>query len=461
MPTPTVLAVPAAAPPTDEASPLGALVLDLSSALSDAGIPHAFQRGHRDLPHLPLGSDVDLALRARDLAHFRELLRELCAASGARVLARHDAGGLRQHHLHARDSRGGHHFLDLDVHLTETCLGVPFLQAEDLLPDPPAIDGLPEAAPAAGAWADLLGAHLSLGHVKPAYRAALAARSNDPAVLEVGARLFGTKRARALLATLEDGARLQMRARADRRVLLLRAMARTPFAALLGLVSVAWASKLRPIWRPRGLSVAFLGTDGAGKTTLLDALRAQLDPSFRSAENGVLKLRPGWLPQLDRIVHLGRTTQGPSDWSRPHRARPSGRLVSNLRVLYYGLDYSLGYLLRVVPRRRRNSLLIFDRWFDDFLVDPKRCRVRPGTLTARLLSRWLPSADAVIVVSASLEHIRERKQELTEEESARQIAAYERLAGRGGRYHLIRNDGPLDETLAAILDALFPEAVDR
>ncbi|MFT5050715.1 MAG: hypothetical protein ACI8QZ_002118 [Chlamydiales bacterium] len=440
---------------TASASPLGQVIIDLSRELDMAGAAHAFQRGARDLPALRPGGDVDMVVRARDLALFSRTLEQVCSEHGARVRSRHRVADLLQHHLHIRTEDGSHHLVDLDVHVSETCFGVPFLGSDELLGDTRDARGLPQADAAAGAWADVLGAHLVGGRVRSSYRRALHALRNDAGTLALGARLFGQARAERILSCLEHPDAMRAGHSADRFALLRRSFMRAPLASLSGFMRLVWATRVRPLYRPRGLTVAFLGTDGAGKTTVLERVRERLDPCFRSSESGVIKLRPGLIPQLDRLVHMGRVTQDLSDWSQPHRAAPSGRLMSNLRVLYYGLDYTIGYWARILPRRRRNSLLLLDRWFDDYHVDPLRFRVRPDTLAVRMLSGLVPRPDAVIVVTARPELVQARKQELTERESARQVAAYEALATGGAHYHLIRNEGTVEQAVDAVLDALL------
>ena len=459
---------------TLESEALGSLICSVADRLEQLGVPHAFLRGYQELPRTRSGSDVDLLLPARERRRFEELLRQACAERGARIWQRFRAGFLTQFHLHQRSPDGRHTFLVLDLHSSEACFGVPFMDAAVLLPDAPGAapglrdPGLRSARPAAGALANFLGPYLSGGVVRDDYAdelaACLADEQPDPGqgtAHRLLAGLFGERLAadlaRELAARDLDG--LRARARQARRVLLLRRFLRAPLRSLGGLLSFYYGARLRPLWKPRGLFLAFLGTDGAGKSTVLEALERELAPVFRSAESGTWHLRPKVLPQLDSVLHLGRSTYTLEDMSRPHRAKPSGPLLSNLRVTYYWLDYVIGYALKILPRRRRPSLILFDRYFYDYLVDPLRCRVRRDTLLARVLARLVPKPDGVVIVTARYELVRARKQELSPEESAFQIAAYEALAqsetGDHPRYHLVRNDGTVEEAVGSLLDQVF------
>lgn len=433
---------------------------DAVSELEREDIPFVFLRGHRTFPVVPVGSDVDIALGRGEVRRFERRLETACERHAVVVRERFVAGSLRQYHLHARSAPGRHAFLSIDVHTAEAHFGIPFLQAEELIGDERDARGLRVPAPHAGAWVDFLGPYLSGGVVRADYAARLrrALATDGDAARALGARLFGRAVAAALGSALERDDRDALCALAlrSRRALVTRCLRRAPLRSIAGLAAFAWGTRVCPLLRPRGLMVAFLGTDGSGKSTLVQETARVLGPAFR-AEADVWHLRPGLLPQLDRVVHLGRATQGPTDWAVPHRAPPSGRLLSNLRVAWYALDYWIGYLVRILPRRRRRRVVLFDRYFYDYLVDPLRFRVRPGTWLVRALAPLVPRPDAVIVLSADVDTIRVRKRELERAECARQIQAYEALAAAGGRFHLVRTDGSPREAVGSILDALFPE----
>lgn len=448
-------------------SSIARLFVDLPIVLRDAGIEHAFLRGLERYPARRPGADVDVLVRPADLPRAVESVSSACRELGATRWGLHAGPALRQLHLYGVDGDGNHEFLSIDLHAAETCFGVPLFTAAELLaevdPDAGSVGGRasrPRRLRASvSAVVNFLPSYLASG-VPDVERLAKLARAIDaePGRTEHLLReaLGGDCGAFVESARAHDVGALAAAAPRLRRRALGRAIRRSPRRALGGVLACAWAARIAPLWRPRGRFVALLGTDGSGKSTLAEALADRLRPAFRSAESGIWHLRPGLLPQLDRVVHFGRATQGPDDWARPHRARPSGRLVSNLRVLWYAADYFAGYVARVLPRRRRNSLVVFDRYFHDYLVDPERCRVRRGTLAARLFSALVPRPDAILVVTAPLEAVRARKQELAPEETARQLAAYENLAARGGRFHLVRNGGSLERSVQDALHALFP-----
>src|SRR5262249_48876636 len=152
-------------------------------------------------------------------------------------------------------------------------------------------------------------------------------------------------------------------------------------------------------WRPPGLHMAVLGPDGAGKSTLLENLRGRLAPCFSSQR--VFKFRPD---VFKRII--------PGVDPDPHGREPRSRFVSWLKVLYYFVDWWLGWFLLVWPACVRRGLVVFDRNFDDMLVDQRRYLIQRSGWLVRLLHRWLPRAEVTFVLDGDAHALHVRKPEL-------------------------------------------------
>jgi len=192
--------------------------------------------------------------------------------------------------------------------------------------------------------------------------------------------------------------------------------------------------------------VALLGADGTGKTSVGDELHAELKSSFRSAWNRTIKLRPGLLPQLGRLVGKKPTAE---EFARPHRSKPSGTVGTWLRASYYWLDYTLGYAIKVLPLRRRNTLILFDRWIDDWLVDPARYRLRANSRYVAWLVSRAPRPDVTLVTTAPQRVVRSRKREVEARETLRQLTAYESYADARSDVFLTDTSISLDRSVDA------------
>ena len=183
----------------------------------------------------------------------------------------------------------------------------------------------------------------------------------------------------------------------------------------------------------RGLCLAVLGPDGAGKSTLITNLEQELKGAFR--RTAVFHLMPGL---LKRKANQGAVTD-------PHGKPPRSPLVSFLKLLYYLLDYHLGYWLKVRPALVRSTLVLFDRYYDDLLVDPKRYRYGGPLWLARWLRRLIPRPDLWLILDVPEEEILRRKQEVPVEELRRQREAYRRLAMELPNAFLLDGSLPPDE----------------
>ena len=202
-----------------------------------------------------------------------------------------------------------------------------------------------------------------------------------------------------------------------------------------------------------GLTVTVLGPDGSGKSSVIGRLTAHLAPAFRHTR--VLHLRP-------RLGEREKTAPPVSD---PHRLPPRGRLHSMAKLLYYLADHAAGHWLVVRPALVRSTLVVFDRYFHDLLVDPRRYRYGAGKTLAGLAARFVPRPDLWLILDAPAEVTLRRKGELGAAEAARQRAAYLAFARRLPNAHVIDASRPLNEVVAEaeriVLDHLARRTAQR
>jgi thymidylate kinase len=205
---------------------------------------------------------------------------------------------------------------------------------------------------------------------------------------------------------------------------------------------------LRRVSRPAGAFISLGGVDGSGKSAVTDAVVAW--SPFRRVRRlhsrpGLLK-PPGWF--------IGRR---PSDGSDPHGARPWGRGMSALRLVYFWADFTVGYWLRIWPVRARGGLVVSERWWWDMYVDPHRHRLQPMPRAARLLGRLVPRPDSFLLLDAPSDPILKRKQEVDAPEIERQRAAWARLAPAIANLETVDAGG----SLAEVVDTAIGAVVER
>ncbi len=200
-----------------------------------------------------------------------------------------------------------------------------------------------------------------------------------------------------------------------KRALMLETVKKNPLNPL-----TYWFSEAKRIVRrwlhPTGLFIAVLGPDGVGKSTLIQSMEVQLSGAFRRTAN--FHLRPGV---------IGKNDQG-NPVTDPHGKPPRSFFVSVLKIAYYFTDYALGYLLKLYPKIVRSTLVIFDRYYDDMLVDPARYRYGGPSWLVKFMRYFIPRPDLFLILDASEDELLKRKQEVGKDELIRQRKAYRDLA---------------------------------
>ncbi|EEF57259.1 hypothetical protein [Pedosphaera parvula] len=194
---------------------------------------------------------------------------------------------------------------------------------------------------------------------------------------------------------------------------------------------------VKRVFQPTGICLAVLGSDGSGKSTLLANLEQLLQPCFRHQQT--FHFRPAVFQKKKQGVITD-----------PHGKPPRGLLTSWLKVFYYFADHWAGWFLKVIPGKIRSTLIIFDRSFDDLLVDQKRYRLRGTSGLVAVLRHLLPKADRVFVLSAPARVIHQRKPELPLEELEKQQSTLQQLAANESRYALVSAEQTPEQVANAV-----------
>jgi len=200
------------------------------------------------------------------------------------------------------------------------------------------------------------------------------------------------------------------------------------------------------VLRPTGLTLAVLGPDGSGKSVVIERLLTDLVPAFRGTAR--LHLRPSL---------LGRPRAG-VPVTDPHAKPPRGVVLSFAKLAWLLLDYTAGYAFRVRPLTVCSTLVAFDRYYQDLLIDPLRFRYGGPMALARRASRLVPGPDLWVLLDAPPEVLQARKPEMPAAESARQRRDYLRLVERFPDAAIVDASRPLDDVAAdaekAVLDLM-------
>ena len=186
-----------------------------------------------------------------------------------------------------------------------------------------------------------------------------------------------------------------------------------------------WLGYMRRLICPPGLFVVFVGPDGVGKSTTAKHVATILKMFNIIVAHYHLGFRPGILPYRNRPIG------GPSG---EISVKPNLREIpGTLRLLYYTLDYILGYYIKIRPLLIRHGVAVTERYYYDYLVDFRRKKMKAPFGLVKALFKIIPKPDMVILLYDSPEVIYERKEELSIPEIKRHMVEFERL-GRKAKF---------------------------
>lgn len=107
------------------------------------------------------------------------------------------------------------------------------------------------------------------------------------------------------------------------------------------------------------------------------------------------------------------------------------------------------------------TLVIWDRYYYDVLVDPRRYRYGASMVFARFVSRLIPKLDLVILLDASADVLQQRKQEVPYEETARQRDAYLKIVQAMDNGVVIDSSQPLNKVVSDVTEVIIEKMASK
>jgi hypothetical protein len=179
--------------------------------------------------------------------------------------------------------------------------------------------------------------------------------------------------------------------------------------------------------RPRGTFAVLIGLDGSGKTTLARNLCRLTSAGARF--DGVCYYH--WRPKLWNRSEFPLPEFSETPRKEPLRKTWFNSLLSCLRLLKNVLLTNLAWHLRVRWLARRNHLVLIDRYYYNYHLDPDSVKYVGPQWLLKLLLPLFPKPDLIITLNAGAETLLARKRELSAEQIARQIAIKDNLDFQG------------------------------
>lgn len=211
---------------------------------------------------------------------------------------------------------------------------------------------------------------------------------------------------------------------------------------------------LRSLMGRRGMVITFSGVDGAGKSTVIEKVRVWVEKLHRKRVV-VLRHRPSLLPILSAWQKGKSRAEQDAASTLPRQGKNRSILSSMLRFLYYYSDYLFGQLYIYVRYILRGDIVLYDRYYFDFINDSRRSNIDLPASITQWGYRLLLKPDLNFFLYADADLILKRKQELSSETieklTTQYLSLFDRLnrAHRRARYIPIENVD-LDQTLHRI-----------
>ena len=179
-------------------------------------------------------------------------------------------------------------------------------------------------------------------------------------------------------------------------------------------------SKLKRLIKKPGYVICVEGTDGSGKSFIIDKIEPMLNGAFHNKVT-YNHLRPNVFPDIAVLFGKRKANNTVQVESNPHGSKPSGFFASLIRVSYYMLDYTFGYMRSVFPQVcTRYHVFIFDRYFYDYYIDQRRAHVKLPKCVYNFFELFVPTPDIILCLGGDPHKIYNRKPETSLEEVTRQ-----------------------------------------
>jgi thymidylate kinase len=414
----------------DNDSEIADILVALFQSLNREGIKYCVLRDYEGLPQ-EFRSDLDCLVNAEDRFAFQSILTEIAAQRGWHLVKHVRKYALWFFYFYPAHTGGeGRFILHVDLFYTIAWKGFTYLTAQDITRERMSHKTFYTPRPCHEAAVLLLKDLLHVGCVRQKYRARIQSLIQQDAA---GLRsclepAFGRDLGHFLAEAAMQGKWDQIEAR--RRVLqwgmAWRAFTQAPMAQMVEAWRWAWGHLHQPISHPAGVFIVVLGSDGCGKTTVIYELMPLIEKLFTRMRRLAFNFNtvPHILGDLRKWIHrrwrIGHISLNEGDREGPRLTPfPIWRALAHLA--YHTVGFLLGYAF-LFAARRQGELIIVERYFYDYFIQPLYARMPRWLLNAIL--RLLPKPDAVIYLYGDPQLIHDRKTELPVNEIERQQAIF-------------------------------------
>lgn len=164
----------------------------------------------------------------------------------------------------------------------------------------------------------------------------------------------------------------------------------------------------------KGFIITLSGVDGAGKSTVISDLSLIIEKKLRKP-SVILRHRPSFLPILSVWTKGKEKAHKEVIESLPRQGKNRNFLASLFRFGYYYTDYLLGQFIIYFKYILRGYVVIYDRYYFDFIVDGKRSNIILPEKLFRAGYFFLLKPDYNVFLYEDSQVILQRKKELSKD----------------------------------------------
>jgi thymidylate kinase len=192
-----------------------------------------------------------------------------------------------------------------------------------------------------------------------------------------------------------------------------------------------WIDLITEFAQNKGMMLTFSGVDGAGKSTILQEVKEMLEKKYRKKVI-VIRHRPSMLPILSAWKYGKEAAEQRCIDSLPRKGNNKNLLSSLLRFGYYYADYLFGQFIVYTKYILRGYIVLYDRYYFDFIVDSKRSNININKSFIKSLYRLVYKPELNVFLYAQPDVILKRKKELSAEDIIQLTANYKYLFNQLG-----------------------------
>lgn len=198
-----------------------------------------------------------------------------------------------------------------------------------------------------------------------------------------------------------------------------------------------------------GYQISFSGPDGSGKSTVADYLS-----EFFETIKLTNKL-DHYLPSGYKNIHELKIVPKNSavktqNYTVPYSLPNVSKFQSIIRLSYYSCVFTFAYKFYVEKLKRKNEVVIFDRYFIDMISDPTRSRLSLSKNVVYRFFSHIKFPNLTFIFIAEPSKLIERKGELSQEKAVELYDKYQETSFVIGANLYLNND-----TLEAALTDTF------